>query len=168
MKKSFLALIILLMLLAVPISADVASAAKYRDRAPRYSFTFSATSLSDGRGNTIDIHGSGKFTPMAGMGWGPSFWYWNVWIDGHGSINFVNDGNKESIKWKLGPTALYDQLTGTLTFTLKIGGNLPEWVTEPITVKLMEGSESTGSIAVNIGETSIYSGTGLVVIKLRN
>ncbi len=160
-KKTYLAFVALL---AIPLLVNVASAAKYKDRAPRYSFAFSAASLSDGRGNTIDIHGGGKISMMAwlsGLGWA-----WNVWIDGRGSITFVTDGNEESVKWKLGPTALYDQLSGTLNFTLNISGKLPDGVTEPIAVTLIEGSESTGSIIVNIGETSTYSGTGLVEIKL--
>jgi len=160
-KKTYLAF---MALLAIPLLVNVASATKYKDRAPRYLFAFSGTSISDGRGNTVDIHGGGKFSMMAWLQWGG--WSWNVWIDGRGSITFVTDGNEESVKWKLGPTALYDQLSGTLNFTLNISGKLPDWVTEPITVTLIEGSESTGSIIVNIGETSTYSGTGLVEIKL--
>jgi len=172
MKKTCLALIILL--LVVSLSADVARAAKYKDRAPSYSFDFSATSLSDGSGNTIDIRGGGKFSYMGGYGWGPYLWWWNVYIDGRGSITFVTDGNEESVRWKVRPTGnlisngLYDQVTGTLNFTLNISGKLPDWVTEPIAVTLKEGSESTGTIIVNIGETSTYSGTGLVVITLKN
>mgnify|MGYP001093012013 CR=1 FL=1 len=169
-KKTYLAFVALL---AIPLLVNVASAAKYKDRAPRYLFAFSATSLSDGRGNTIDIHGGGKITLMGGYGWGPFFWWWNVWIDGHGDITFVTDGNKESIKWKLGLTAFFvpldglyfvDHPIGTLNFTLNISGKLPNWVTEPIAVTLIKGSESTGSIIVYIGETSTYSGTGLVGI----
>lgn len=159
-KKTYLAFVALL---AIPLLVNVASAAKYKDRAPRYSFAFSAASLSDGGGNTVDIRGGGKFSMMAWGLWGG--WFWNVWIDGRGSITFVTDGNEESVKWKLGPTALYDQLSGTLNFTLNINGKLPDGVTEPIAVTLIKGSESTGSIIVNIGETSTYSGTGLVEIK---
>lgn len=161
MKKACLALIILL---AVPLLVDVASAAKYKDRAPRYSFALSATNLSDERGNTLDIQGHGKFSLMGGTGWGPSSWWWNIWIDGHGTITFITGGNEESIKWKLGPTALYDQLSGTLTFTVEICGKPPNWVAEPIKVTLIIGSESTGSVTVDIGETSTYSGTGRIVI----
>jgi len=170
MKKTCL---VLIALLAMPVFVDVASAAKYKDRAPRYSFAFSAESLGDGSGNTIDIHGGGKITLMGWSSPGPSDnagWWYNVWIDGHGSMTFVTDGNKESIKWKLGPTALFYQLSGTLIFALKISGKLPNWVTEPITVTLIIGSEATtgtrttGTIIVNIGETSTYSGTGLIEI----
>ena len=159
---------ILMALLAMSLLVDYASAARYKDRAPRYSFSFSAESLSDGCGNAIDIHGSGKITFM---GWSsPGGWWYNVWIDGHGSMAFITDGNKESNRWKLGPTALFYYDSGTLTFTVKINGKLPDWVTEPITVTLIIGSEAitgtrtTGIIEVNIGETLTYSGLGLIEI----
>ena len=164
-SKTYLALAVIL---AMPLLVNAAAAAKIKDRAPRYSFAFSATGLSDGGGNTIDIQGSGKFSMYAGGGWGPSYWFWNVWISGHGSITFVANGNKETIKWKLessSPTGLYDQLSGTLNFTLKISGRLPDWVAEPIAVTLIEGGETTGRIIVWIGETSTYSGAGSVVIR---
>jgi len=160
---------ILMALLAISLLVDNASAARYKDRAPRYSFSFSSVNLSDGCGNSIDIHGSGKITFM---GWSsPGGWWYNVWIDGHGSMALITDGNKESNGWKLGPTALFYYDSGTLIFTVKINGKLPDWVIEPITVTLIIGSEAitgtktTGIIKVNIGETLTYSGTSLIEIR---
>jgi hypothetical protein len=165
-KKIHQALIIVTVIVLLAVIAFVAGniTGQYKDRAPRYSFAFSATGLSDGSGNIMDIHGGGKITRMAGVGWGPSFWYWNVWIDGHGIITFVTAGNKQSINWKPSSTALYDQLTNTLNFTLKTSEKLPDWVITPITVTLIGSGDSTGSIIVNTGP-SIYSGIGVVVIQ---
>lgn len=156
--------LMLIIVLAVALLAAVVYAVKYTDRAPHYSFAFSGEGISDGKGNAIDINGGGKLSPMGGIGWGPSFWYWNVYIDGHGRIAFVTNEVKETVNWK--PTdGLYDQLTGTLSFTLKTTGKLPSRVTEPIKVTLVEGGETApDSITVTTG-TSTYNGTGVVVIN---
>lgn len=155
--------LVLIVVLAVALLAAVVYAVKSNDRAPRFSFAFSGDGISDGKGNVIDINGGGKFSYMAG-GLSQYYWFWNVYIDGHGRITFVANEAKEFVNWK--PVdGLYDQVTGNLTFTLKTTGKLPSGLTEPIKVTLIEGGETApDSIIVTTG-TSTYTGTGVVVIS---
>jgi len=168
-KKINQAVIIVVVIVLLAVVAFVAGSitGQYKNRAPRYSFAFFATGLTDGSGNIIDIHGGGKFSPMAGWGWGPSFWYWNVWIDAKGSITFITAGEEEiKTNWKsIIETGLYDQLVpGVLNFTLRVTGQQPSWITAPIAVTLIEDTEKTsGYVILNTG-TSTYTGIGTVVI----
>jgi hypothetical protein len=146
-KKVYEASIIVLV---IALFATVGIAASNSNR-ERHSFAVSAICLSDGKGNTIDIHGGGVFT--------------SGWVRGGGTIAFTSGGKKEVSKWE--PESASYSVSGaqlTLSMRIRISGKPPIWLNVPIAVTLVEGTEPTsGSITVNI-EPSTYTGTGVVVI----
>ncbi|HIK00034.1 TPA: hypothetical protein H1016_00660 [archaeon] len=160
--KALIVIIIIAILATVFIAKDNITG-KWFDR-ERHSFSFSATGLSDGSGNTIDIRGSGKFSPVGMTG---GAYFHDVWMKASGQVTFKAAGTKEiGTRWKAEDRGFYgfQEIDPFLNITARITGTRPAWSGGTIKISLNEGSEpSTGSVTVYAGQ-STYTGKGNVVV----
>ena len=189
-KISVIALVIILAVVIIPVNDLVGITGRWLER-ERHSFAVSATGLSDGSENTIDIRGAGK-VGMSGwiMFWPVGDFNLTLWAKGSGTIALESNGKKFATKWK--PIENYGYTQDWIFMKIRLDEPVGELPME-INVELAEGTRPTlGSITLSTGPYTytptsgaptstgpyntyvnleltptgvIYRGTGIVVIN---